>query len=185
MTDSNTRKFNLGRLIQIITTAVLIGILFFLFVPHQEQFYLEKDIEDFTSKYYFNFALYASLIGIAFFIIYDLRKKTSTNELLKNILGRSAYFFFFFFFFQIVFIAFALYINRKSVKEEISVTYKILARMDEKYLFLEYPDKKSAFFLKASDYERITKNNNLSDFNEGDTINLKFEKGLLGIKFIK
>lgn len=158
-------------------------ILLFVFVPNQEKDYLKQDIENFEDKYYLKFAIICSSILGLMVLTIGLAKKKTTEELLNNLISVLIFSFWFFVFFQSILIGLALFVNKQFKEVEISKSYKLIGITEKKFLFAYNINSKNDF-LDKDDYRKITKIKNIDHFYNGKIIQLKFNKGILGINYI-
>lgn len=150
--------------------------------PKQNNFYLDKDIENFKTKYFTPtlFWLWGSVCFL--FLIFSLLK---TRPLFNAIY--SSFFFlvfvaWFLFIFQGIFLAASLFINRQFKQGHVTKIYQAsyIAGVEA---------NKNNFFLYDLTTGNISSDSKLTDrlYNSGvkqnDTITLEFERGLFGINY--
>lgn len=161
---------------------VILSLLLFLFVPNQEDYYLDNDISNFKDKYYWKTSFI--VIGIIAFLFFLklIIKKVSLEEKLNKVFVSIIIGFLFAAFFQPIIISSFLYINRCKKVNTITEKYKII---DIEGNNLIAHNKKNKETIWENDFNKFHLKINSNTIKINDTLKLNFEKGILGIKYIK
>jgi uncharacterized membrane protein len=161
---------------------VILSLLLLVFVPNQEDYYLDNDISNFKEKYYWKTALIVIFIIAFLFFLKLVIKKVSLDEKLNKV--------FFFIIISVLFTAFSqpimissfLYINRCKKVNTTTEKYKIIDIEGNELIAYNKKNKETIW---ANDFNKFHLKTNSNTIKINDTINLNFEKGILGIKYIK
>ena len=160
-----------------------IGIFIFLvyfFFPSQFDYYLERDVIEFTLKETL------VIVGIIFLIAFIIFYRFLSNEKDKIIrISQTFAFsvfigFFYVFVFQGIIIGLGLFANRISDKEQITELFEVT-----------YVMKNGEVGIRAIEHKYFDRTENkfsqteLEKIKEGDTINIIFRKGIFGKKYLK
>lgn len=170
------KKFIKKHLYTFIYIVVAFSLLFF-FVPQEESYYLEADIDSFKNGPYFIYMFYV-LIGVALltFSFLQIRKRNILDSL-KSTLTVSAITILLGFSLSSVFSAFFLKINRTKTITTVTKEYEVMNR------FLV--ELKTGKYIDYEELEPFLSRKQIEEFEKKKYINLKFNRGLLDIDFLE
>lgn len=164
----------------ILSWLIFLAILLFL-APKQKDYYLNNDIEDFKEHYLLPTLIWAGIaISMVFLVILIARDKPLKQSLLPflYIIFTVA---FLLFIFQDLFLAGALFINREFKTGSLQKVYVV------KYTDVELTKNNFCLYdtltKSISTDQKLIKLSFQPGLKPNDTVRLKFEEGLLGIKF--
>ena len=80
---------------------ILMFVILFTFVPSQESFYWNSDVELFKENYYVKISIEISLFLILVILIKSILKKERIYQILKQLIGATIFCTWFFFFFNL------------------------------------------------------------------------------------
>jgi hypothetical protein len=159
-------------------------------VPYQEKFYLKKDIKIFKNDFYWEMIfIFATLI--LFFVIYRISKGKVKNfkDFFIPVINVTFYILFFAFIFQKIIISIVLFTNRIIDTNQTQIIYKVECNKVQNYTQIINKTKSETitnlyeedFFNRLEDL-RVKKK--LKSIIKSDTIHIKYENGLFGIKYL-
>jgi hypothetical protein len=161
---------------------VILSLLLFVFVPNQEDYYLDNDIINFKDKFYWKTSfIVIGIIAFLFFIKLAI-KKVALEEKLNKVFASIIIGFLFAVFFQPIIISSFLYINRCEKVNSITEKYKIMYIEGNDLIAYNKKNKETIF---ARDFNKFLIKTNINTLKINDTLKLNFEKGLFGIKYIE
>jgi hypothetical protein len=158
---------------------IILGYLIFFFTPTQNEFYLEQDIQFFKRNFYWKFALVASGIFLLVILIFGVLKKWKRKEFFAALLNVCLQCFILFILLKMVVIAIFLFTNRMIPVENYTTTYKIENASDSHIKMNNIHNAED--YIRVRHSENIFKQLSVDNLKEGDTITLKFQKGIWGI----
>ncbi|MEI9909487.1 MAG: hypothetical protein WDO71_07355 [Bacteroidota bacterium] len=158
---------------------LVLVVLSFLFIPEQQNLYLQADFELLKNKSG-TLLTWTIVIGALIILFLALKKVENINEAANVLLGVAALAIPFYFIFQTPFLSAFLILNRIEVG----------GRVDKKYttaLFLESDQQTPMIFdfrtKKILSFEKVRNTEKLKNLKSGDTVIISFSKGLLGFTF--
>lgn len=154
--------------------------LFFSFTPTHYEFYLDQDIVSFKQNFFWKFALVASGIILLVILIFGVFKKWKRKELCAAFLNVCVQCFILFIFLEMVIVAIFLFTNRKIPVENFTQTYKIENASNSHLKLNNIHDAED--YIRVHHSENIFKRLSVDNLKESDTITLKFQKGIWGIR---
>lgn len=165
----------------IIFWIIFLFILFY-FTPRQSNYYLDNDIKKFKDLYMLRVSILIWCILMGFFIIPLYKYFESIKQSLKALIYMAIMIAFHLFVFQNIILSTVLFINRQLKSEIITRTY--IAR----YFLGEIKSKENFDLSDLSDKngykdEKLINRVYKQGINDGDTIVIKFNKGLFGIVY--
>ena len=158
--------------------------LLFLFVPTQEEYYWQSEIEEFKDQYYLKISIIFSVGLILIVGILNMVKKKSLKNNLNSTFTVLILCCWFFFFFQSIIISLILLINRSYENQIIDRKFKVVRIDDNKYIFAKEINNID-FILDQSEYEKHPNYKNINKLVIGEVIHLNFKKGLFGINYFE
>jgi hypothetical protein len=158
---------------------LLLVILSFLFIPRQQDLYLQADFELLKNKSNI-FLIWTMVIGAIIILFFALKKVENISQVGNVLLGVVGLALPFYFIFQTIFLSAFLILNR----------IEFGGNVDKKYtttFFLE-PDKQTPMIYdfrtkKILLFDNVRNTEKLKSLKMGDTVIISFSKGLLGITF--
>jgi hypothetical protein len=161
---------------------LILAYLIFFFTPAEYEYYLDQDIQFFKRNYYWKYALMGSGIIISAIFLFGIFNKWKKKELFSAVLNASAICLIFFILMQMVTVAIFLFTNRMIPLENYTTTYKV-EHVSESHLKINNIQD-AADYIIAGDSEIIFNQIPVDRLKEGDTIILKFQKGLWKIRYL-
>jgi hypothetical protein len=160
----------------------IVSFIILYFAPRQKDYYLDNDINVFKSQHLISALIWTWVVICGLFFVILLTRSKSFKQTLSSFFYFALTIAFFLFIFQDLFLAGSLFINRLFKRD--SLTKKYVA------YYLDGAEKIKDNFLP---YDLLTRQISIDEklkdklyrpgLKQNDTINLKFDKGLLGIEF--
>lgn len=154
-------------------------ILSFLFIPRQQDLYLQPDFELLKTKSNL-ILIWTMVIGAVIILFFALKYVKNIGQLGNFLLGLVGLAIPFHFLFQTIFLSTFLILNRIESG----------GRIDKKYTttFLLNPEKQTPMIYdfrtkKILLFDKVRNTEKLNNLKMGDTVIISFNKGLLGINF--
>ena len=181
------KKLFLKYKINIILCLLLVAILLFL-KPNEEKYYLKIDIEKFQNDYYW-LIIATIIILISAILAYTQFKKIQVKEILLGLLNTTIIIIIYSFLLQNVIMTLLLLGNRTIDRNQKTIIYKVEYNEVNDYTKIINQTKTDTItnIWEEKIINRlniIRKNQKLKSINESDTIHIKYNNGLFGVKYL-
>jgi hypothetical protein len=159
-------------------------------VPYQEKFYLNKDIKNFKNDFYWEiiFNIVIILLLVLFWRIFKEKEK-KIKTLFFTFLNVILYSSFFAFIFQSIIISTVLFTNRIIDSGQTQIIYNVEYNKANNYIIIINEKKSDTInnvleekFIKRLEDLRLKEK--LKSIIKSDTVHIKYEIGLFGIKYL-
>lgn len=168
----------------------VIFFLLFYFVPYQEKFYLKKDIKIFKNDFYWEMIFFFVIIFLTVLFWHIFKdKENKIKTLLFTLLNVTLYSLFFAFIFQSIIISIVLFTNRFIDRSQTQMIYKVEHYKANNYITIINENKSDTInnvleeeFIKRLD--DLREKGSLKSIIKSDTVHIKYEIGLFGIKYL-
>lgn len=169
---------------------IVVFFLLFYFRPYQEKFYFKKDIKKFENDYYWKM-IFVFIILILLFLIWRIfkNKEKEIAAFLYPVINVTLYLLFLTFIFQDIIISIVLLGNRLIDRNQSEIIYKVEHYKDMDFsVFINETKNEKIYTYSEEDFfnrlEDIRLNKKLKSINQSDSIHIKYNIGLFGIKYL-